>query len=205
MITKRLLVVEGPDDKHVLWAILNRHQFNPEFEIEEEGGFENVRSRLAIYLKPGTDLERLGVVVDADTDIRVRWEAIMRTLSRAGYQDVLEHPDPAGTVIEHGLLPRVGVWIMPNNAFPGMLEDYLCFLVPPGDALFERATRCIDGIPLEERRFSETQATKALIHTWLAWQDDPGTPLGQAITKRYIQPEGNHIEDLLDWLTRLFA
>ena len=114
-------------------------------------------------------------------------------------------PDPAGTVIGHEDLPRVGVWIMPNNTLPGMLEDYLCYLVPEGDTLFERARRCVDEIPVEERRFIAAHFTKALIHTWLAWQDDPGTPFGQAITKRYFDPDGPHVQALLDWLTRLFA
>lgn len=44
-----------------------------------------------------------------------------------------------------------------------------------------------------------------MIHTWLAWQDDPGTPLGQAITKRYLDAEGPHVAAFLSWLTRLFA
>ena len=29
MADRFLLVVEGPDDKHVFWAILARHQFEP--------------------------------------------------------------------------------------------------------------------------------------------------------------------------------
>jgi hypothetical protein len=108
-------------------------------------------------------------------------------------------------VIDHEDLPRVGVWDMPDNTLPGMLEDYLCFLVPAGDALFERAGRCVAEIPIDERRFAEAHLTKALIHTWLAWQDDPGTPLGQAITKRYFESEGPRVQGLLAWLTRLFA
>ena len=94
---------------------------------------------------------------------------------------------------------------MPNNTSPGMLEDYLFFLVPAGDPLFERAGRCVEGIPVEERRFTEAHVSKALIHTWLAWQDDPGTPLGQAITKRYFDSDGPQVQALLGWLTRLFA
>jgi hypothetical protein len=94
---------------------------------------------------------------------------------------------------------------MPDNTLPGMLEDYLGYLVPPGDVLLDRARRCVSEIPVEERRFVETYATKALIHTWLAWQDDPGTPLGQAITKRYFDADGPHVNQLLAWLTRLFA
>jgi hypothetical protein len=63
MADRLLLVVEGPDDKHVFWAILARHQFEPQFSIRDEGGFETLLARLPIHLKPGTDLERLGIVL----------------------------------------------------------------------------------------------------------------------------------------------
>jgi hypothetical protein len=205
MADRLLLVVEGPDDKHVLWAILNRHQFAPAFTIRDEGGFQTLLTRASIHLKPGTDVERFGIVIDADADIRTRWQEIKRILNRAGYGNIPADPDPAGTVIDQQDLPRVGVWIMPDNTLPGMLEDYLCFLVPAGDGLLDRARRCVDEIPAEERRFAQVHLIKALIHTWLAWQDDPGTPLGQAITKRYFDADGPHVSQLLAWLTRLFA
>jgi hypothetical protein len=205
MADRLLLVVEGPDDQRVIWAIVTRHAFAPEFKVRPEGGFETLLSRVSVHLKPGSDLERFGIVVDADADIRSRWQSIRSVLNRAGYALIPDDPDPAGTVIEQEDLPRVGVRIMPNNILPGMLEDYLCFLVPTGDALFERATHCVDEIPVEERRFIEAHRTKARIHTWLAWQDDPGTPLGQAITKRYFEADGPRVQELLAWLTRLFA
>jgi hypothetical protein len=205
MKVDRLLVVEGPDDKHVFLAILNRHRFEPKFDIRDEGGFENLLARLSIRLKPGTDAERIGIVVDADANARVRWQSLKERLSRAGYGAVPDEPDPAGSIVDHEILPRVGVWIMPNNALPGMIEDYLTFLIPAGDVLFERANRCISDIPVEERRFADVHSTKALIHTWLAWQEDPGTPLGLAITKRYFESDGPHVQAVLAWLNRLFA
>jgi hypothetical protein len=205
MADRLLLVVESPDDKHVFWAILQRHQFEPDFAIRDEGGLETLLARLPIHLKPGTDVERLGVVVDADADLQARWQEIKRILERAGYASIPDDPDPAGTVIDQQNLPRVGIWMMPDNTLPGMLEDYLCFLVPAGDALFERARRCVGEIPAEERRFIEAHFTKALIHTWLAWQEAPGKPLGQAITRGYFESDGPHVQSLLGWLTRLFA
>lgn len=205
MAGQLLLAVESPDDLHVLKAILKRHQFQPEFEIRDEGGIESLLARVPIHLKAGTDIERMGIVVNADVDIQSRWHEIKRTLIRARYGNVPSDPDPAGTVIDQEDLPRVGIWIMPNNVLPGMLEDYLCFLVPAGDALLDRARRCVDEIPAEERRFIHAHVTKALIHTWLAWQEKPGTPMGQAITKRYFDADGPHMTQLLAWLTRLFA
>ncbi len=205
MADRFLLVVEGPDDLHVISNLMMRHQFQPKFKVSNEEGYEKLISRISPRLKPGTDLERFGVIVDADADIQARWQEIKRVLNRAGYGEVPDHADPAGTIINHEDLPRVGVWIMPNNTLPGMLEDYLGYLVPEGDGLFERARRSVEEIPVEERCFIAAHFTKAWAHTWLAWLDDRGTPLGQAITKRYFEPDGPQAQALLDWLTRLFA
>jgi hypothetical protein len=196
-----LVVVEGRDDERVLSAITRRQSFQPQFEIKMEEGYENLRKRLSPRLKPGTDVERLGIVVDVGT----RWKSIKGILDRAGYVGVPDRPDPAGTIVGHDVLPRLGVWIMPNNELPGMLEDYLAFLVPPGDLMLKRARESLDGIPLEERRFAEVHRSKALIHTYLAWQKDPGIPLGQAVMARYFETEGPQVVAFLAWLTRLFS
>lgn len=205
MADPRLLVVEGPDDQHVIWAILQRHGFEPEFEVKDEGGYVSLFKRLSPRLKPGTDLERLGIVVDADTDLEARWQSIQGVLVRAGFADVPDRPDPTGTIVHHEILPRVGVWIMPDNTVTGMLEDFVAFLVPADDNLIERARKSLDEIPAEDRRFRPVHQTKALVHTWLSWQEDPGTPLGQAITKRYFKTDVQSVSDFLNWLTRLFA
>jgi hypothetical protein len=36
------------------------------------------------------------------------------------------------------------------------------------------------------RKFALGHFAKAHIHTWLAWQSDPGTPMGLALTKKYL-------------------
>ena len=46
--------------------------------------------------------------------------------------------------------------------------------------------------------------SKALIHTWLAWQEDPGTPLGLAVTKRYLDGDHALAQQFVQWLLRLF-
>ena len=205
MTDRRLLIVEGADDQKVLRAILEHHRFQPVFPIQEEGGYASLLARLPIRLKPGTELEQIGVVVDAGADIQARWQDIRQALVPVGYQDIPYAPDPAGTVIGYSGLPRVGVWFMPNNASPGMLEDYLCELVLEGDPLFNRARYCLNEIPLEDRRFTPAHFGKALIHTWLAWQDCSAVELDQAITRGYFDRESPSVQGLLGWLTRLFA
>ena len=45
---------------------------------------------------------------------------------------------------------------------------------------------------------------KAQLHTWLAWQEQPGTPLGLAITNRYLDANAPHAQKLMDWIRQLF-
>lgn len=199
-----LLVVEGINDLHVICAILKRHSFQPHFKVHPEGSDKELLRNFPVRLKQ-SDLERLGIVVDADTDAAARWQSIKDILKRSGYVNVPERPEAAGTVVEHEILPRVGVWIMPDNLHKGMIEDFLSFLVPEDDTLIDRARASLDGIPVEERRFPAQRRTKALIHTWLAWQKEPGKPMGQAITATYFDTDDPRVAVFLAWLTRVFA
>ncbi len=202
MADNRLLVVEDPDDKHVILALLDYHKFEPHFAIKPEEGITNLLDGLRVRLKR-RNFEQMGVVVDADSNIASRWASLKGILTNAGYLHVPNHPDPAGTVVEFEDYPRVGIWLMPDNVLPGMLEDYVTLLIPEGNALFGRVKQCVGEIPADERRCRHD--AKVYIHTWLAWQDDPGTPLGLAITKRYLNPQSPHVAKFLGWLTRLFA
>lgn len=151
----------------------------------------------------------MGVLIDADTDLESCWQAVRQRLIQAGYSDWPSQPDPEGTIASGPtgtLLPRVGVWLMPDNQTPGILEDFLRFLVPAaGQELLLHAEHAIETIPLEERRFSDLKRSKALIHTWLAWQEEPGRPLGQAITARFLDSSAQEAERFANWLLRLFA
>jgi hypothetical protein len=46
--------------------------------------------------------------------------------------------------------------------------------------------------------------SKARIHTWLAWQEDPGTPMGLAITKSYLDTNQELCNLFVNWLNNLF-
>jgi hypothetical protein len=186
MADNRLLVVEGPDDMHVIKALLQCHNFEPNFAVEPWKGITNLLDELRLRLKR-RNFERLGVVVDADSNIASRWASLKGILTNAGYLKVPDHPDPAGTVVEFEDYPRVGIWLMPDNVLPGMLEDYVTLLIPEGNALFGRVKKCVDEIPDDERLCPHN--AKVYIHTWLAWQKHPGTPLGLAITSDYLNPK----------------
>ncbi len=206
MTDRYLLLVEGRDDEHVFYHLLKHYQIPEQFKIKNKEGIENLLGTLSTELKR-SDLERLGIVVDANTDIEARWTALCNILLKSGNVDMTTAPDSDGTIVVLEQPDRsltVGVWVMPNNQFPGMLEDFIQFLVPAGDPLWARAADCLERIPEQDQRFPKEHQGKAHIHTWLAWQEEPGTPLGLAITKRYLDADAPPAQQLMGWIRRLF-
>jgi hypothetical protein len=199
-----LILVEGSTDKNVFQQVINRWGRKVPITITPANGYQNLRAQLGLYLKPGTDIERLGIIVDADVNLITRWESISSAVRNAGYATVPRQPDPQGLVVtaDSEGLPRVGIWVMPDNQIPGKLEDFLTMLIPPGDSLIAHARKVVEEIP--EKRFRDVHTIKAVIHTWLAWQDEPGTPFDTAIVRRYFPIEGPLATEFLSWLDRVF-
>lgn len=94
---------------------------------------------------------------------------------------------------------------MPDNQVSGMLEDFLLRLTNEEDRLISRAENAVDSIPDTERLFGNTKRSKAIIHTWLAWQEEPGTSLGLSIRRRYLDPTRNPAPEFKEWLEKLFV
>ena len=123
-----------------------------------------------------------------------------------------QNPQPKGTIITdfEEELPTVGIWLMPNNQKTGMLEDFIRFLVPEDDELLPIAQNKVNEIlNAGQNRFTQTHKSKAIIHTWLAWQERPGTQLGKAITYRFIKSQQYILDDgkasdFINWLQALF-
>ncbi len=182
---------------------------------EEDGRLvDHLRTRLKS--RDLTDEDRFGIVVDADhpkaTDpddgFRMRWTQVRDNLERLGYSKVPHDPDPTGTIVspDQEDRPRVGVWMMPDNRSPGKLEDFARRLVHPGDeALWDYAGRATSGSSSQGAKFAPRNYTKAHIHTFLAWQDVPGVPMGLAITKRFLDADSAVARDFVAWLCRLYG
>ena len=149
---------------------------------------------------------RLGIVVDADIDPETRWKAIQDRLREAGYNSVPDSPNSTGTILREGDLPVVGIWLMPNNKIPGMLEDFVSLLRPQEDILWPVAVNVVQQVKdiKTNLRFHDVHESKARVHTWLAWQREPGKPIGQAITKGYLKADAALAQQFIDWIRMLF-
>lgn len=201
----RLLWVEGKDDDAVVQSLCRAHGVPHHFRVQEKGGVERLLSGASIEIRAG-NLDAFGLVVDGNGDPRSRWREIRTILADHGFVDLPGDAPAEGLLLRRSeLLPRLGVWIMPDNHSPGALEDFVARLVPDGDPLWPRAGDAVDAILPEHRRFPPGRRAKAHMHTWLAWQAQPGSPMGQAIGKGDLDANAPAARAFVGWLRRLMV
>lgn len=199
-----VFLVEGEDDHHVLLNICGRHRIGPISRVVQLKGVDQLNVVLAQQLR-ASGQSVLGVLLDADTDVSARWQELRHVLTSVGYTDLPAQPVEQGAIVqcpvERPDLPTFGAWIMPNNQIPGMLEDFLRQLVPADDPLLPHAEQAISSLPVQH--FKDVHRPKALMHTWLAWQAEPGKPYGQAIKARYFDSSTQQGQAFTAWLKTL--
>jgi hypothetical protein len=199
-----VLLVEGNDDQHVVWGLLEHFKIPEVFDVREKGGIEALLKILPVQLK-ASEIQRVGIVIDADVELSRSWNKVRNILQAASFQTVPELPILGGTILKEPGLPHVGVWIMPDNKLPGMLEDFVRLLIPDEDGILPHVEASIAAIPEGSQLFIGTHKPKAVIHTWLAWQETPGCPMGLAIKKRYLNPKAPNAVEFIKWVTDLFV
>ncbi len=205
---KQQLLVEGKNDRHVIWALCEKHQipetFSVELPTELEGGIDELLESIPVRLKQ-SQLQALGIIVDADQNLQSGWTAVCNRLGQAGYEHLPLQPEPKGTIIAAAGKPRVGIWLMPDNQISGMLENFVTHLIPDNDLLALKAESTLQEIERDNlSQYSLAHHSKAFIHTWLAWQVIPGQPMGLAITANVLQYNKPLAAIFIQWLNRLF-
>jgi hypothetical protein len=201
--TKKVLLVEGKDDCHVVMSLCNAFAVPEVFGLFECGGFDQLLKRLnALILQPDAP-EVIGVMLDADVDLAARWRSLSVKLNHYDYV-FPNTPETNGTIIQgEGVLPKLGIWLMPNNTIAGMLEDFCLEMVDPrGRTTAEDTIRTAEAAGVTS--FIPSHRSKAIVHTFLAWQDEPGNPLGLAITTQALRPNTNTARTFIEWLQLLF-
>jgi uncharacterized protein DUF3226 len=224
----RILLVEDKDDPHVVSALLNysgvivqktqpweKRRLVLEFDnsgtdrielhVTMAHGVIDLLERLPVECKT-SDLDTLAAIVDADLDIRSRWDEVKLRLDKAGCRNVPKELPESGLVRSIPDGPRVGVWIMPDNKSIGMLEDFIISsLIPDDDPILPLVTAFIDSIPENICPFPPCHRSKAIIHAWLALRKNPGNPLGKAITERALVPGKEQCKIFLSWLHEMLV
>ena len=207
------MLVEGATELRVIPELMEANGIawgprkNPIVHITPNNGVSELLKRGVIESElAASGLEALGVVIDANGDAGRRWSQI-RDRCRDEFDELPEEIPEDGLEVDHRDGPRFGVWIMPDNRFSGMLEDFLIRLIPEerGGALYGLARSCVAEAARNGASFKGVHMRKAEIHTWLAWQDEPGPQLHEAVKHRVLDPTKPESRAFVDWFRRLFG
>jgi hypothetical protein len=207
---KRLLV-EGKDDLHVIVNLLKPHigweENSRPIEITDCKGEELLDDEtIPAWLKTSNDDTKiLGIVLDADGNCRKKWQRV-RQLCDPHVGNIPEDIPPRGWIVPTKREKQLGVWIMPNNQHPGMLEIFLKTLVPERYAcllsyaeIASKRAKARFGAP-----YGDTHHDKAVMHTWLAWMEPPGRPFGTAFLTQILDAKADTAEPFLNWFRDLY-
>ena len=94
---------------------------------------------------------------------------------------------------------------MPDNTLPGALEEWVRRLVPEAHAaLWAHTETSVANLPTKPDPLTENWLAKARLHSYLAWQKEPGKPMGQAITAQYLTGDAEAVQPFLEWVKRLY-
>lgn len=197
-----ILLVEGSDDFHVVLKLwLKDHDETP-FCIVSKGGLSKLRDSIGLEVR-AADRKAVGIVVDADGSPSHRWNDMAERLHEVGIE-IPEHPPRDGLCKEGGTrLPRVGIWLMPDNESTGELEDFVRAMLPDDDPVWPLSESYVDGIDDAHRKFKEKKALGAKVHAWLATRELPGR-MGTAIEKGDLRIDRELPQRFLNWLRRMF-
>jgi hypothetical protein len=214
-----LLLVEGPSDRHAVSHLLKLVSgAEPPFEILDCGGDDGVLKNLSSRLADANLRQRIvGLILDTDIEkstgenaVQRRWAEIKGKIG-VGYSLPNDFPE-TGLIIDplpgrkaKAALPRIGAWLMPNNKAFGMFEDLLMESLRAEEKDYTSKVVMqakIDGIA----RYSESHLSKAVVRTYMAWQEPPDLPhLSLAIQEGHFQNIEAACAQFLDWLGRLFV
>ena len=203
------LWVEGKNDSHSIRHLLGRHGIDcnqqPWFPSITVAGNRDELLRVLETTVFLTDGRPIGFVLDANSSLRDRWRAVTARLGSVDLEIPREIPPEGFVGDSHRFHARVGVWLMPDNRREGTLEHFLETLVQEADPLFSYARESTTQAKiLHGASYSNADEEKAVLHTWLAWQREPGLPYGTAIRARYFRHDSPVANSFVAWFRRVF-
>lgn len=211
-----LILTEGPDDCHTIKNLIERASlgsarfFSPagveaDYVLRYLGGYENLRKGLRVEL--ATHFTHVAIVVDHDVAQNHRWQSITDRIREAASELGFEAPAvPVAPSLGGDIFPMggivAGVWLWPDHGSEGDMETFAAAMIPPENNLWAHASRTVEELP-DPKEFKTSYFAKAKIHTWLAWQEEPGQQIGEAIRGRKLIAETASARAFLTWLTRV--
>ena len=200
------LYVEGKDDIHAIRNLLVRNGIPDSSlsEIKETEGMENLLGIIKTAVSVSSD-RPVGFVLDADDKPLARWSAVCARLREFELDPPQDMPADGYVTDVEKYKTRVGVWMMPDNTEAGALEELLMGLIDKDDCLLPLAELSTKEARGKGAKFPIPKRSKAVLHTWLAWQKTPGRPYGSAINQQIFRHDSPAALAFVAWYKRLFS
>ncbi|MFM6818565.1 MAG: DUF3226 domain-containing protein [Dolichospermum sp.] len=205
------LLVEGQDDLRVIPELIEKNGIfwgNKEEEaiisIQECGGYENITYDLIYTELQARGRTHLGLMVDADDDVSLRWQSI-RNACLTSIPNLPEQIPEKGLIINTPDDKKFGVWIMPDNQSRGMLETFLAYMIKDeSEPLWQYTQEVVTEAKNKGAKFKDSYIDKARIHSWLAWQESPGRQLHDAVKFKILDPQHPKAQVFVKWFKDLY-
>jgi hypothetical protein len=211
------LIVEGDNDMHALTNLFKKRGLKNPLGYEVESKFkefikkgDGVEGALKI-LKASlneTNLTNIGIVIDADEiGAEGRWQSIRNILAEKYKLETLDAAEAqtGPKFISENDMPFIGIWIMPDNRSAGFLEHFLSRLIPDDQLVWQHAISTVDALYSQSfNMLTNAKKAKAALHTWLAWQEEPGKPFGIALKAGYFDHQALAADHFVDWIEQTF-
>lgn len=174
----KILIVEGRDDELFFSSLLNSTSVG-DVQVMPIGGKTQLTKNLkALQNAPNFDrIESMGIIRDGDSDPQGAFQSVCNSLTTVN----LHAPSTLG--VSQGSNPRTAVFVLPDGATPGMLED-LCIESISSTPIMECIDKYFDCIEKMGLPFPSNMS-KAKAHTFLAAQQQTGKRLGEAAAAGY--------------------
>jgi hypothetical protein len=211
-----LLLVEGATEKRLIPELMEhrgvswiRDDQTFAVQIVHYGGISNMLAPGELETAAKTSrLEALGIIFDADglhDDGTTRWASMRRRCADVGV-DLPTTPPSDGYIGQTSAGTHFGVWMMPDNTDRGMLETFLLRLIPSEqDPLYAHALESVTKAKGLNAPFRVVHEHKAIIHSWLSWQDAPGAQLHEAVKFRLLDPNSTNADSFCRWFRQLYS
>ncbi len=213
-----LLLVEGVNDCHAVFQLMWLIQgADPVFGIHECGNDDKVLISLAARVVSSRPKQKgLGLILDADIEGVAPEDVVGARLQQMAARVGTYYPlptlfpdeglvlDPIASRPDADRLPKLGVWLMPNNKAWGMFEDLLMRSL--SDYATDYTTKVVqqarqDGVA----KYKDAHLSKAVIRTYMAWQNPDVQYLGIAIQTGVFEKIEAECKQFVEWLERLFG
>ena len=206
---KKLLFVEGKDEKNFFECLLQKINLSEEIQVIDSGGKEQFSKIFPVYKKaPGfDDVISLAVIQDADSDPHAAFNRIHTVLKNNG----LEPPETVGsfqsiTTPEYSL-EKVGIFVIPDGTSKGNLESLCLSTVIESNSIkecFDSFIKCVkQKIPSDNSHKKPKNIDKACCRAFLATMEEDTPSLGVAAQKNVWNLDSEKLKPLSDFLTKL--